>query len=34
MGDAALTTVNEYHERTKHQPHRYAASLGYLDWAS
>lgn len=22
----------EYHERTKHHPGRYAASLGYLDW--
>ena len=25
--------VVAYHERTKHQRHRYAASLGYLDWA-
>ena len=23
-----------YHERTKHAPGRYAASLGYLDWAT
>jgi SagB-type dehydrogenase family enzyme len=23
-----------YHERTKHRPGRFAASLGYLDWAS
>jgi SagB-type dehydrogenase family enzyme len=23
-----------YHERTKHQPNRYAASLGFLDWAT
>ena len=25
---------HDYHERTKHQPQRYAASLGYLDWAT
>ncbi|HUY93815.1 MAG TPA: SagB/ThcOx family dehydrogenase [Terracidiphilus sp.] len=25
--------VVAYHERTKHYYHRYAASLGYLDWA-
>jgi len=25
--------VVAYHERTKHHYHRYAASLGYLDWA-
>jgi len=23
-----------YHEQTKHQPHRYARSLGYMDWDS
>jgi SagB-type dehydrogenase family enzyme len=23
-----------YHQRTKHHPHRFAASLGYLDWES
>src|SRR5260370_10979606 len=23
-----------YHRRTKHHLHRYAASLGYLDWAT
>src|SRR5260370_31894710 len=34
MGDETLTTVMDYHERTKHHPHRYAASLGYLDWAN
>jgi nitroreductase len=34
MADEALTTVLDYHERTKHHPHRYAASLGYLDWAN
>jgi SagB-type dehydrogenase family enzyme len=26
--------VLAYHERTKHHPHRYAASLGYMDWAT
>jgi hypothetical protein len=34
MADEALTMVLDYHERTKHHPHRYAASLGYLDWAN
>ena len=34
MANQALTTVIDYHERTKHHPHRYAASLGYLDWAN
>jgi len=29
-----LEAVLEYHERTKHQPQRYARSLGYLDWAT
>jgi len=28
----ALETVLAYHERTKHHPHSYARSLGYLDW--
>jgi SagB-type dehydrogenase family enzyme len=27
-------TVVAYHERTKHHPNRYAASLGYMDWAT
>ncbi len=27
-------TVFEYHERTKHRPGHYAASPGYLDWAT
>ncbi|MGH9857812.1 MAG: hypothetical protein ACRD4B_08215, partial [Acidobacteriota bacterium] len=27
-----LELVLQYHERTKHHPHRFAASLGYLDW--
>ena len=26
--------VIAYHDRTKHLPHRYARSLGYLDWAT
>ncbi len=29
-----LNTVLEYHQRTKHHPSRYAASLGYMDWAT
>jgi SagB-type dehydrogenase family enzyme len=29
-----LETILEYHERTKHHPNRYAASLGYMDWAT
>src|SRR5262245_32176494 len=29
-----LAIVLDYHERTKHHPHRYAAGPGYLDWAS
>ena len=29
-----VDAVLEYHSRTKHHPHRFAASLGYLDWAS
>lgn len=33
MQDPLQTTV-DYHERTKHQPHAYARSLGYLDWAT
>lgn len=33
MADPIQTTV-DYHERTKHQPHAYARSLGYLDWAT
>ena len=24
--------VLDYHERTKHHPYRYAASVGYMDW--
>lgn len=30
--NAALRTALDYHERTKHHYHRYAASPGYLDW--
>src|SRR5262245_27726510 len=30
--DDPLRTVLAYHERSKHRPGRYAASLGYLDW--
>ena len=26
--------IYEYHDRTKHHPGRYAASLGYMDWAN
>jgi hypothetical protein len=34
-GDAcAEEVVVAYHERTKHNVHRYAASLGYMDWAT
>ena len=29
-----VETVLAYHERTKHQPFRFARSLGYLDWAT
>lgn len=31
---ARLTTTLAYHERTKHRPFRFAASLGYMDWAT
>ena len=27
-------TILDYHQRTKHHPKRYAASLGYMDWAT
>ncbi|MFL6276204.1 MAG: SagB/ThcOx family dehydrogenase [Blastocatellia bacterium] len=30
----ARQQVFEYHQATKHYPHRYAASLGYMDWAN
>src|SRR5512147_1104294 len=29
-----LEGIESYHERTKHHPHRYARSAGYLDWES
>lgn len=29
-----LRLVRDYHQRTKHHPERYAASLGYMDWAN
>jgi SagB-type dehydrogenase family enzyme len=31
---SALEIVAAYHERTKHHFHRYAASPGYMDWAT
>ena len=35
QGDASAEEgVVAYHERTKHHFHRYAAALGYLDWAT
>ena len=30
----SIQTVLKYHETTKHSQHRYARSLGYLDWAT
>jgi SagB-type dehydrogenase family enzyme len=33
-GASEMKLVLAYHERTKHFPHRYAASLGYMDWAT
>ena len=32
--DDAGSVVRRYHDGTKHQFHRFARSLGYLDWAS
>jgi len=29
-----MQTVFQYHEETKHHQHRYARSLGYMDWAT
>ncbi len=29
-----MRAVRDYHQRTKHRPDRYAASLGYMDWAN
>jgi SagB-type dehydrogenase family enzyme len=31
---SAEETVVDYHERTKHHYHRFAASIGYMDWAT
>ena len=33
-GEPPEHTVIAYHERTKHHFHRYAASLGFMDWAT
>jgi len=30
----ALAVIRRYHEETKHHFHRYARSLGYMDWAN
>ena len=27
-----LTTITDYHQRTKHHSYQYARSLGYMDW--
>jgi SagB-type dehydrogenase family enzyme len=32
--DSAVTETLLYHEQTKHHPHRYARSAGFLDWAN
>jgi SagB-type dehydrogenase family enzyme len=29
-----VASIRTYHERTQHHLHRYAAALGYLDWAT
>ncbi len=34
MSPSPLWDVLRYHEETKHQPNRYAASPGHLDWAT
>jgi SagB-type dehydrogenase family enzyme len=34
MTNPSLPVTLAYHERTKHRPFRYAASLGYMDWAT
>ena len=33
-GPGALAPIHAYHDGTKHDFHRFARSLGYLDWAS
>ncbi|HEX6810725.1 MAG TPA: SagB/ThcOx family dehydrogenase [Planctomycetota bacterium] len=30
----AARAIRDYHERTQHHRHRFAAALGYLDWAT
>ena len=32
--DTNLQTIIHYHETTKHHQHRYAKSLGYMDWST
>lgn len=32
--ESAVNLVAAYHERSKHHPQRYAASLGYMDWST
>ena len=32
--DSAVKETLLYHEQTKHHFHRYARSLGFLDWAT
>jgi SagB-type dehydrogenase family enzyme len=34
LGVPAEQVVVAYHERTKHHYHRYAAAIGYMDWAT
>ena len=34
MPENEIDVILDYHSRTKHHLHRFAASLGYLDWAS
>ena len=34
LGLLAEQVVVAYHERTKHHYHRYAAAIGYMDWAT
>ena len=34
LGLLAEEVVVAYHERTKHHYHRYAAAIGYMDWAT
>lgn len=34
IDEKKLDVVRDYHERSKHRLNRYAASLGYMDWAN